>query len=408
VEVVHPRCAGLDVHQKTVVACARVVEGRTFRQEVKTFATTTAGLLQLSDWLSSQGCTHVVMESTGIYWKPVWYVLEGAFELLLANAGHVRNVPGRKTDVNDAMWLADLLAHGLIQGSFVPPTPIQEARDLTRTRTQLTREIAQHTQRIQKTLEQANIKLTEVLTHVLGATGRAILEALIAGQTDPDGLVQLRRGKLKASPDELRDALDGRVRDHHRFLLRLHLDQIDALEKAVQNIERRLEVVLAPFRSQLDLLMTIPGVSRATAFILLAEIGADMSHFPSSAHLVSWAGLCPRSDQSAGKHRSTRLRPGDTWLKTALVQSAWAASRKKESYLRAQYYRLKARRGGKKAVIAVAASMLTAAYYILLRDVPYQDLGPTFPDRQHKEATARRLIARLRHLGLEVEIKSAA
>lgn len=226
----------------------------------------------------------------------------------------------------------------------MPPTPIQEARDLTRTRTQLTREIARHTQRIQKTLEQANIKLTEVLTHVLSVTGRALLEALIAGQTDPDGLVELRRGKLKASREELRDALDGRLRDHHRFLLRLHLDQIDALQKSVQTVERRLEVILSPFRSQLELLMTIPGVSRTTAFILLAEIGADMSRFPSFAHHVSWAGLCPRSDESAGKHRSTRLRPGDTWLKTALVPSAWAASRKKESYLRAQYDRLKARR----------------------------------------------------------------
>ena len=407
-EVIHSRCAGLDVHQKTVVACARVVEGRSVQQDVRTFSTTTAGLLELSDWLSGHGCTHVVMESTGVYWKPVWYVLEGAFELVLANAGHVRNVPGRKSDVSDAMWLADLLAHGLIKGSFVPPTPIQEARDLTRTRTQLNREIAQHTQRIQKTLEQANVKLTEVITHVLGVTGRAILEALISGQSDPDGLLLLRRGKLKASEQELREALQGRVRDHHRFLLRLHLDQIDALEKAVQTIERRLEVVLSPFRSQLELLMTIPGVSRTTAFILLAEIGEDMSQFLSSSHLVSWAGLCPRSDQSAGKRRSTRLREGNIWLKTALVQSAWAAARTKDSYVRGQYYRLKARRGGKKAAVAVAASLLTAAYYILLRSVPYHDLGPTFPERRHKEATVRRLVSRLRNLGLQVEIKSAA
>jgi transposase len=408
VEVIHPRCAGLDVHQKMVVACARVMEGRSLQQEVRTFSTTTAGLLQLSDFLSSHGCTHVVMESTGIYWKPVWHVLEGSFELVLANAGHVRNVPGRKTDVNDATWLADLLAHGLIRGSFVPPVPIQEARDLTRTRTQLNREIAQHTQRIQKTLEQANIKLTEVITHVLGVTGRAILEALIAGQSDPDALVQLRRGKLKASEQELREALDGRVRDHHRFLLRLHLDQIDALEKAVETVERRLEVVLSPFREKLELLTTIPGVSSTTAAILLAEIGPDMSQFHSSPHLVSWAGLCPRSDQSAGKRRSTHLRQGNTWLKTALVQSAWAAARKKDSYLRGQYYRLKARRGGKKAAVAVAASMLTAAFHILLRGVPYQDLGPTFPDRRHKEVTVRHLVSRLRNLGIDVEIKSAA
>lgn len=247
-----------------------------------------------------------------------------------------------------------------------------------------------------------------MITHVLGVTGRAILEALIAGQSDPNGLVQLRRGKLKASEQELREALDGRVRDHHRFLLRLHLDQIDALEKAVRTIERRLEVVLSPFREELELLTTIPGVSTTTARILLAEIGPDMSQFSSSSHLVSWAGLCPRSDQSAGKRRSSHLRQGNTWLKTALVQSAWAAARKKDSYLRGQYYRLKARRGGKKAAVAVAASMLTAAYYILLRGVPYQDLGPAFPDRRHKEATVRRLVSRLRNLGIDVEIKSAA
>lgn len=406
-EVLYPRCAGLDVHLKTVVACVRIAEGRSLRQEVRTFATTTSGLLALSDWLSSEGCTHVVMESTGVYWQPVWHVLENAFELTLANARHVRNVPGRKTDVNDAMWLADLLAHGLVQGSFIPPEPIQEARDLTRTRTQLTREIAQHTQRIQKTLEKANIKLETVLTHVLGVSGRAIIRALIEGQTDPEALLALRRGKIKASVDEIRAALRGRPTENHRLLLRIHLHQVEELEKSIALIEHRLEEVLRPFRRQFDLLVTIPGVSATIASIILAEIGADMSRFPFSANIVSWAGLCPGNDESAGKKRSTRLKKGDSWLRTALVQAAWAATRKKNSTLRAQYYRLKARRGGKKAAVAVAASILTAAYHMIKRDVPYADAAP-ITDPRRREQTARRLVFRLNHLGFDVQIRPAA
>jgi len=403
----YPRCAGLDVHLRTVVACIRIAEGRTLRQEVRTFATTTSGLLALSDWLSAEGVTHVVMESTGVYWQPVWHVLEGTFELTLANARHVRNVPGRKTDVNDSMWLADLLAHGLVQGSFVPPAPIQEARDLTRTRTQLTREIAKHTQRIQKTLEKANIKLETVLTHVLGVTGRAIIRAIIEGQTDPDALLALRRGKIKATVDEMREALLGRPTESHRLLLRIHLHQIEELEKSIDLIEHRLEEVLRPFRREFELLLTIPGVSTTIASIILAEIGADMSRFPSSAHLVSWAGLCPGNDESAGKKRSTRLRKGDTWLKTALVQGAWAATRKKNSTLRAQYYRLKPRRGGKKAAVALAASMLTSAFHMLTRAVPYAEAAPITDPRRQKE-TAKRLVFRLKHLGFDVQIRPAA
>ena len=406
-EVLYPRCAGLDVHLKTVVACVRLVEGRSLHQEVRTFATTTSGLLALSDWLGSEGCTHVVMESTGVYWQPVWHVLEESFELTLANAHHVRNVPGRKTDVNDAMWLADLLAHGLVQGSFIPPEPIQEARDLTRTRTQLTRELARHTQRIQKTLEKANFKLETVLTHVLGVTGRAIIRAIIEGQTDPEALLALRRGKIKASIGEMREALRGRTTESHRLLLQIHLHQVEELEKSIAIIEQRLEEVLRPFRPEFDLLMTIPGVSVTIASIILAEIGADMSRFPSSVHLVSWAGLCPRSDESAGKKRSTRLKNGDTWLRTALVQAAWAATRKKDSTLRAQYYRIKARRGGKKSAIAVAASILTAAYHMLKRNLPYAEAAPVTNPRR-KEQAARRLVFRLEHLGFDVQIRPAA
>ena len=407
-EVVHPRCAGLDVHKETVVACVRVIEGRRVQQQVRTFPTTTHELLRLSDWLTESGCTQVAMESTGVYWKPVWHVLEGSFELVLANAGAIRNVPGRKTDVNDAMWIADLLARGLIRGSFVPPTPVQELRDLTRTRTQLVREAARHTQRIQKTLEDANLKLAGLITDILGVTGRAILEALIAGETDLDALANLRRRGIKASHDELVEALRGSMRDHHRFLLRLHLRQIEALQQAVRDLEGRMEDLLRPFCRSTELLTTIPGVSETTARVLLAEIGFDMQRFPSAGHLVSWAGLCPRSDESAGKRRSTRLRPGNVWLKSTLVQAAWAATRAKDSGLRAQYLRLKSRRGPKKAVVAVAASMLTSAYFMLLRDVPYQDLGPSYLEPRHPEKTAKRLVRRLNDLGFEVELRRAA
>jgi transposase len=407
-DVTHARCAGLDVHKDTVVACVRIIEARQVHQEVRTFRTTTKELLRLSDWLAELGCTHVAMESTGVFWKPVWHVLEGNFELVLANAGAIRNLPGRKTDVNDAMWIADLLAHGLIRGSFVPPRPVQELRDLTRTRTQLVREISRHTLRIQKTLESANLKLTGLITDVLGATGRAILEALIAGETDLDALANLRRRGIKASHEELVEALRGSLRDHHRFLLQVHLRQIDTLHQAVRDLEGRMETLLEPFRVQVELLTTIPGISVTTARVVLAEIGFDMTQFTSAAHLLSWAGLCPRSDESAGKKRSNRLRPGNTWLKTTLVQAAWAASRKKDSALRAQYLRLKSRRGPKKAVVAVAASMLTAAYFMLQRSLPYTDLGPSHMDARDPQKTAKRLVRRLHDLGFEVELRRAA
>jgi transposase len=407
-EVVHRRCAGLDVHKQTVVACVRLVDEGKIDQAVRTFPTTSKGLLELSDWLSERGCTHVALESTGVYWKPVWHVLEGRFELILANAAAIRNLPGRKTDVNDAMWIADLLAHGLIRGSFVPPTPVQELRDLTRTRSQLVGEIARHTQRIQKTLEDANLKLAGVISDTLGVTGRAILDAMIAGETDLDTLANLRRGSIKATHQELVEALRGRVRDHHRFLWRLHLHQIDALRQSVRDLEARVEDLLRPFRRSVELLTTIPGVSETTARVILAEIGFDMAQFPSAGHLVSWAGLCPRSDESAGKRRSTRLRKGNVWLKSTLVQAAWAATRAKDSGLRAQYLRLKNRRGPKKAVVAVAASILTSAYFMLQRDLPYQDLGPNYLDALNRRRTAHHLARRLRALGFEVEIRRAA
>lgn len=407
-EVLHPRCAGLDVHKDSVTACLRVADA-SVRTETQRFAATTKGLLELSDWLEEAGCTHVVMEATGVYWKPVWHVLEGHFELLLANPGHVRQVPGRKSDVNDAQWLADLLAHGLVAPSFVPEGRIQEVRELTRTRKQLVRETAQHTQRIQKVLEDANLKLTGLVTHLLGLSGRAILEALIQGETDPGRLADLTEGRLrKASREELVQALQGVVTEHHRFLLRLHLDQIDMLEGAIARVERRLGDSLQPFREQQRLLATIPGVSRIAAQVILAEIGPDMARFPSVGHLVSWAGLCPQMHESAGKRRSTRIRKGAPWLKTVLVQSGWAAARSKGTYLQARFYRLKARRGPKKAVVAIAADILRAAYFILQRNVPYQDLGPDYFDHLDATRAAARYVRRLESLGYAVTLAPGA
>src|SRR3989454_6807366 len=406
-EVLYPRCAGLDVHAGSVTACARIATDAQVTYDHHTVPTTTRGLLALAEWLTTHGCTHVAMEATGVDWKPVWHVLEPSFTLVLANPRHIRNVPGRKTDVNDATWIADLLAHGLIRGSFVPPEPIQELRDLTRTRKQLTREIARHSLRIQKTLDQANVKLNTVLTDILGVSGRAILQALIAGERDPERLAALASGRLKASRAELGAALHGRVTAHHRFMLKLHLTQIEALEAAVGDLEARLGDALAPFRAAADRLITIHGIAETSARVLIAEIGADMSRFPSAAHLLSWAGLCPRLHESAGKRLSTRTLPGNPWLKTTLVQAAWAAVHKKDTYLHAQFLRLKSRRGPKKAIVAVAASILTAAYHILKHGVDYHDLGGDFFDRRDKAKLAKRLIARLHDLGLTVEVRAA-
>lgn len=406
-EVLYPRCAGLDVHAQSVTACARVALGQKVSYQHRTVAATTAGLLELADWLAAAGCTHVAMEATGVYWKPVWHVLEGQFTLVLANAMHIRNVPGRKSDMNDATWIANLLAHGLIRGSFVPPTPIQELRDLTRTRKQLVGEITRHTQRIQKVLEDANVKLTRVVSDVLGTSGRTILRALIAGETDPDRLADLAHKRLKASRAALIEALHGRVTAHHRFLIDLHLSQIEALEAGVQRLERQIGDAITPFRAAVDLLTTMPGLSETAARVIIAEIGHDMTRFPSAGHLLSWAGLCPRLDTSAGKRHSTRIRHATPWLKTTLIQGAWAATRKKDGYLHAQFLRLKSRRGPKKAIVAVAASMLTAVYFMLRDGVEYRDLGGRFFTERDRDETAKRLIRRLRDLGVEVEVKAA-
>jgi transposase len=408
-EVLYPHCAGLDVHKETVVACARHMVNGTVTREVRTFGTTTKDLLVLSEWLASHGCTHVAMEATGVYWKPVWHILsDGDFTLVLANAKHVKNVPGRKTDVNDATWLADLMAHGLIRGSFVPDAQTQELRGLLRTRKQFVRERSSHVQRLQKTLEDANIKLDSVISDILGLSGRAMIEALIAGETDPDALAALAHRRIKAPPPVLREALRGRVTNHHRFLLQLHLDHIKGLDTAIDAIDREVDTQIEPFRIAVLLLTTIPGVNDLGAQVIRAEIGGDMSRFPNDANLLSWAGFCPQSDESAGKRRSNRMRKGAPWLKTTLIQCAWAATRKNGSYFQAQFRRLRARRGAKKAICAVAASILTTAYHMLKDGTVYHDLGPDHFDRRARTVQTRRLLTRLQNLGYAVHITPLA
>ena len=402
-DVIYPRCAGLDVHKQTVVACVRIAGSGPLVQEVQTFETTTSGLLKLCDWLESFGVEHVAMEATGVYWKPVWHVLEGHFELVLANAAHVKNVPGRKTDVNDAMWLADLLAHGLIRASFVPPAAVQDLRSLTRTRKQFVRERSSHVLRIDKLLEDANLKLGVVLTDIMGKSGRAVLQAIIDGEDDPQRLATHVSVRVKASRAEVLEALRGRVRAHHRFMLKLYLDHVDALDKAVAQIEQEVGRGLEPFRQAAKLLSTMPGLSDTSANVIVSEIGIDMSRFATPGHLLSWACMCPRNDESAGKRRSTRLRRGGKWLKTTLVQAAWAAIKVKGGYLQAQFHRLRARRGAKKAIIAVAASMLTAAWHMLRDGTEWHDLGAAHFDRADAHKTAQRLIRRLQQIGYTVE-----
>jgi transposase len=419
-EVMYRRVAGLDVHKETIVACVRAMAGRKTTRECRTFATTTKGLLALLAWLRESRCTHVAMEATGVYWKPVWNILiDGDFSLILANAAHIKQVPGRKTDINDAMWIADLLACGLIKPSFVPEADIQELRSLMRTRKQLVREQTRHVQRLEKTLEEANIKLGAVISDLMGVSGRRMIEAMIAGERDPQRLASLAERNLKASPTELCNALHGRLREHHRFLLQLHLQQWDALDRAIRQIDRQVSGQIdhrdaeaadgqPPFRELILRLSAIPGVSRLSATAILAEIGCDMNRFPTAGHLVAWAGLCPGQNESAGKRKSTRLRRGAPWLKTMLVQCAWAAKRAKNSYYRAQFFRLQSRRGPQKAICAVAASILTAIYHMLKSGLPHRDLGADYFDRRSPEAKVKRLVTQLAKLGFAAQLQPLA
>ena len=407
-ETLHRRCAGLDVHQKEIVACRRIVSGRKVRSELARFATTTQGLLALSAWLAEARITHVAMEATGVYWKPVWHVLCHDFTLVLANASHIRNVPGRKSDANDATWIADLLAHGLIRASFVPPQPIQDLRDLIRTRRALTREIVRHTQRVQATLEEANIKLASVISDILGWSGRRILKAIVSGQSDPQRLAELGHRRLACTREELAAALEGRLRDHHRFLIGQHLKTIEQIEATIVEFDARLEAALAPFRDDSERLKAVPGVNNNVVQTVISEIGVDMKVFPTAGHLLSWAGMCARLDESAGRKRSRRLRKGAPWLKPVLVQAALGAIKVKNSSLRARYFSLKPRLGHKKAIIAVAAAMLRIIYHLLKDGTFYHDLGPDYRRPRNPERAAQNLANRIRSLGYVVEIREAA
>ncbi len=401
-------CAGLDVHKETVVACLRRLDpqGRA-HQEVRTFGTMTCHLLALADWLAGAGATHVAMESTGVYWKPIFHLLEGRFQILLVNAQHIKQVPGRKTDVKDCEWIAQLLQHGLLRASFVPPAPIRALRDLTRQRTQLVQELATVANRIHKVLEDANIKLASVATDILGASGRDMLAALIDGQTDPEQLADLARRRLRGKIPALQLALQGRVTDHHRFLLRLHLDHVTHLEGLIGRLGARIGDVLAPFAEAAERLRTIPGVNQRVAEAVVAEVGTDMEQFPSADHLASWAGMCPGNDESAGKRRSGRATKGNRWLKRTLVQAAWAATHTKGTYLAAQYRRLARRRGAKRALVAVGHTLLVIIYHLLKRGPTYTELGADFLDRLEPERLKRQLVRRLESLGHKVTLEPA-
>lgn len=407
-DTLYTHCAGLDVHKETVVVCVRCLaaDGALF-EEVRTFRTMTRDLLLLSDWLSACGVTHVAMESTGVYWKPVFNVLEGCFHVTLVNAQHIKQVPGRKTDVKDCQWIAQLLQHGLLQASFVPPEPIRELRDLTRQRTQLIGEKTSAANRIQKVLEDANVKLASVASDVLGASGRDMLEALIAGETDPEKLAELARRQLRGKIPQLREALWGRVTEHHRFLLRLHLDHLTQLEELIGRVSVRIEEALSPFGAAVERLTTIPGINQRVAETVLAEIGPKMEQFPSAGHLASWAGMSPGNNESAGKRRSGHTTKGNRWLKRILVQAAWAASRTKGTYLAAQYRRLAKRRGRKRALVAVGHTLLGIIYQVLKKQTTYTELGEDYLDRLDGERLTRSLVKRLMSLGHKVTLEPA-
>ncbi len=408
-QILYERCCGLDVHKRLVVACVLIgPPGRPVEKEIRTFETMTGDLLELSDWLLSRGVTHIALESTGVYWKPIWNLLEDTFTLLLVNAQHVKAVPGRKTDVRDAEWLAELLRHGLLQGSFVPDRPQRELRELIRYRTSLVRERATVVNRIQKTLEGANIKLASVATDILGKSGRQILEALTLGATDAPELAQLARGRLRDKIPQLERALAGRFGPHQRFLLAEHLALLDALEASLERVSTEIAERVRPFDEAIERLQTIPGVGRRVAEVIVTEVGVDVSRFPTAGHLASWAGLCPGQHESAGKRHSGRTRHGNASLRTALVEAAQAASHTKATYLAAQFHRLAARRGRKKAAIAVAHSILVIAYHLLARGTTYQDLGVHYFDERDRRAVERRAVRRLEGLGFKVILEPAA
>ncbi len=408
-DVILDRVCGLDVHRDTIKACVRVPgPGRERQQTIAAFGTTTADLLALRDWLEQWQVTHVAMESTGEYWKPVYWVLEDQFKTLLVNAAHIKNVPGRKTDAKDGSWIAQLLECGLLQASFVPPREIREVRDLTRYRKTLVQQRTEEVLRLHGVLQRAGIKLSSVASNVLGVSGRAMIEAMIDRDKDPQAIAELARGKLRSKIPLLQKALEGRFTAHHALMVTHMLGHIDYLEETIADLSRELEARLEPFRQHIELLKTIPGVQDRTAQMIVGEIGVDMSRFPTAAHLCSWAGLCPGNHRSAGKRKPEATRKGGRWVKPALLEAVWAAVRENDSYLSAQYHRLVPHKGKKKAAIAVAHSMIEAAYYILKNRVGYRDLGPDFFLRRNQDAIRRRCLRQLQQLGLEVEVREKA
>lgn len=406
-QVLYDCCAGLDVHAKTIVVCLT----RHGQKEIRTFGTMTDDLLQLLDWLHGAGCTHAAIESTGVYWQPAYHLLEGVMTVLLVNARHVKAVPGRKTDVKDCEWLADLLRHGLLRGSFIPPAPIRELRELVRYRSSLVREQASVANRIQKLAESANVKLAQVASDALGVSGLAMLRALARGETNPDKVVSLARGRLKAKTPALRQAVQGQLSAAQRWVLSELLDRYDELTAAQVRVATRLRQELAqsadPFVAEaVRLLDTIPGIGPEVAQTIVAEIGTDMAQFPTASHLASWTGICPGNHQSAGKRHSGKTRHGNKYLRTALVQAAWAASHTKDTYLAAQYHRLVKRKGKKKALIAVGHSILVIVYHVLKNKSTYQELGGDYFDRQTQQTQQQRLIRQLQALGLKVTVEA--
>lgn len=408
-DVVSMRCAGLDVHQATVVATVRIPDDHGGRRSVtETFGTMTADLLALRDWLHAYGVTQVALESTGVYWKPVYYVLEDTFALLLVNMHALDRVPGRKTDVLDSEWLAQLLECGLLKPSFVPPPAIRELRDLTRYRVQQVRDRSQEVNRLCKVLEDAGLKLTTVVSDVMGASGRAMLTALVQGTTDPTVLAELARGRLRKKLPELRRALHGRFRPHHAFLIEQIFAKIDFLDDTLDRLTAEIDRRLAPFEPMLARLDTIPGVDRIGAISIVAETGGDMRQFPSAAHLCSWAGMCPGHDETAGKRRSGKTRKGNRYLRATLTQAGLSAMRKNGSALQARYYRVKRHRGHKKAVVAIGHQILEIAFYLMATDVTYDELGPDYFERRHTDRAVRRHVKQLEALGFHVTIERAA
>jgi len=410
VETIYPDCAGLDVHKDSVYACVRhLPAGGKLRQEVRCFGTSTRALLELFDWLAAEGVTHVAMESTGVYWKPIWNVLEGRFDVMVVNARHIKQVPGRKTDVKDCQWIAQLLQHGLLSRSFVPDRPARELRDLTRQRAQLIQERSRVANRVQKTLEDANIKLASVASDVLGASGRQMIQALIDGKQTPGQMAELAKRRLREKIPQLREALSGRVTDHHRFMLRQLMEQLRHLEGQVESFDGRIEQVMRPLeQTAVRMLDQIPGLDVRAAQNVVAEIGVDMSRFASAGHLSAWAGMCPGNNRSAGKRKHGKMTEGNRWLKRTLTQCAWAASRTKGTYFQAQYRRLAGRRGKKRAAAAVGHSQLVAAYHMLRDGTAYEELGPNHFDNLAESQRTGHLVKRLEKLGFRVTLEKAA